>query len=46
MTSSPAQLAADAAATETALTAVFDNLRKGPAPLLADAMAYAVLGGG
>ena len=46
MTTAPQQLLADAAATETALEALFQDCNKGPAPRLAAAMAYATLGGG
>ncbi len=46
MAPTPEQLIADARATEAALTVIFDGLKKGPAPTLAEAMAYATLGGG
>jgi farnesyl diphosphate synthase len=46
MLAAPEQLLADAKATEAALAGLFDDLKKGPAPRLAEAMAYAALGGG
>ena len=42
----PDQLMVDAKATEDALQGLFDQLKTGPAPKLAEAMAYATLGGG
>jgi farnesyl diphosphate synthase len=46
MSSAPEQLLADAKATEAALAKLFKDLKKGPAPHLTEAMAYAALGGG
>ena len=46
MSSAPEQLIADAKVTEEALTFLFDDFKNGPAPKLAEAMAYATLGGG
>jgi farnesyl diphosphate synthase len=46
MSSAPEQLQADAKATEVALAKLFEGLKKGSAPHLTEAMAYAALGGG